>query len=119
LIIIPGEARDPSYEGIVKGIGPDNFDVRVGDRVVFSRYAGIPLRETARGDGPTLALLDASEILAVHDNAVKPRKRVTYALDEQAVARATGIDDLNMDMIYIHWAQGARTVYVTFEEAQP
>jgi len=46
LIIIPDEAKERCDQGIVKYVGPDVRDVRVGDYVLFGGYNGTLIRLT-------------------------------------------------------------------------
>lgn len=67
LIIIPHQARVTPFTATVMAIGVDQFDVKPGDRVVVSNFAGIevPL------DGKTYIMLDHSEIMALVEDGVK------------------------------------------------
>lgn len=48
-IIIPDEAKEKCDQGLVKYVGPDVRDIRVGDYVLFSGYSGTTLRLEGEG----------------------------------------------------------------------
>jgi co-chaperonin GroES (HSP10) len=120
LIIIPDEARDPAYVGRVIGIGPEHTTVRVDDRVVFSRHAGVPIYLN-QYDKREIAVLDEYEILAVFDDANTELEecyhRVTYAIDPQALLDACkASEDFEFGNItYVNYVHEANTLYVTID----
>lgn len=69
-IVLPDTAKDKPQEGEVMAVGPgkmlDNgtkvaLEVKVGDRVVFSKYSGTEIKI----DGDEYLILRESDILAV------------------------------------------------------
>ncbi len=71
-IIIPDSAKEKPTEGVVRALGTgktdDNgkkvpFEVKVGDRVLISKYGGTEIKL----DGKDYKLLNADDILAVID----------------------------------------------------
>jgi chaperonin GroES len=71
-IIIPDSAKEKPTEGIVRALGTgkkdDNgkaiaFEVKVGDRVLVSKYGGTEIKV----DGREYKLLNADDILAIID----------------------------------------------------
>lgn len=71
-IIIPDSAKEKPTEGIVRALGTgktdDNgkkvpFEVKVGDRVLISKYGGTEIKL----DGKEYKLLNADDILAIID----------------------------------------------------
>lgn len=70
-ILLPGSAKEKPNQGVVIAIGNgrvlDNgdlrpVDVKVGDKVVFGKYAG---SDTIEVDGEELVILNESDIKAV------------------------------------------------------
>lgn len=70
-IVLPGSAQEKPNQGVVVAVGNgrvlDNGDVRpvdvkVGDTVVFGKYAG---SDTIRVDGEDLIILSENDIKAV------------------------------------------------------
>lgn len=130
LIIIPSEARDPSYTGLVLAIGPEQFNVFVGQRILFSRYAGVPIehrfvngsaRPTAK-EKSMCVVLDDSEILAVfeHGEGVVRSKRVTFALDMTSIVSEALYREGEEWMpgqatVYANYVHANDTLYVTIE----
>jgi chaperonin GroES len=71
-IIIPDSAKEKPTEGTVRALGTgktdDNgkkvaFEVKVGDRVLISKYGGTEIKL----DGKEYKLLNADDILAIVD----------------------------------------------------
>jgi len=69
-IIIPDVAKTPPQYGTIIAAGDGKiskkgvqfpFDLKVGDRILFSKYAGVDIKI----NGEELLLLDSSEILGV------------------------------------------------------
>jgi len=69
-LVIPDTAKEKPQEGRVLAVGPGRFDdngnrvpldVKVGDKVIFSKYGGTEVKY----DGQDLLLLNARDILAV------------------------------------------------------
>jgi chaperonin GroES len=68
-IIIPDAAKTKTNRGIVRGVGPGRFydgkvvvpDVDGGEKVIFSAYAGVEIRE----DDKDYLLLAWKDILAI------------------------------------------------------
>ena len=68
-IVLPDTAKEKPMEGKVIAVGPGNLnddgkrvplDVKVGDIVVYAKYAGTEIKE----DGEELIILRESDILA-------------------------------------------------------
>jgi co-chaperonin GroES (HSP10) len=118
LIYIPDSALDPSYTGIVLAIGPEQMNICVGDKIVFSRYAGIPIKNIA-GE-PMQAIVDESEVLAVVVDEYRQAKRTTYAITG-AMLRTLVNQHENGDaneegqLIYANYKHENDTIYLTFE----
>jgi chaperonin GroES len=73
LITIPDVARKRATQGIVKSVGIDVEDIQVGDRVVFTQYAGTELEieregETDEIEFETVLSMAGEDILAVIDS---------------------------------------------------
>jgi len=69
-IIIPDSAKEKPTEGVVRALGTGKkdedgkvqaFEVKVGDRVLISKYGGTEIKV----DGKEYKLLNADDILAV------------------------------------------------------
>lgn len=69
-IIIPDSAKEKPTEGVVRALGTGKtddagkkipFEVKVGDRVLISKYGGTEIKL----DGKEYKLLNADDILAV------------------------------------------------------
>lgn len=62
-LYIPEASRDVSSEGIVVKVGPETPEsgVKVGDRVYFERYGGVPIQEGNK----TFKLLNPDELIAI------------------------------------------------------
>ena len=72
-IVLPGSAKEQSNEGEIIAVGEgkalDNGEVRalavkVGDKIIFGKYAGT---DTVEVDGEELIILSESDIKAVID----------------------------------------------------
>lgn len=119
LIIIPDEAKDASYTGKVIAIGPEQWNVRVGERVVFSRYAGVPIKNVV-GE-PMQAIVDDSEVLAVVVDEEIRYDRETIAITGkqlQQMLYGLGYKDLTSDeevITYVNYVHASDTLYVTVE----
>jgi Co-chaperonin GroES (HSP10) len=70
-IIMPDTAKEKPQEGEVVAVGPGKMekgerialDVKVGDRVIYSKYAGTEIKS----DGEEYLILKEMDILAVID----------------------------------------------------
>lgn len=69
-IIIPDSAKEKPTEGVVRALGTGKkdedgkvqaFEVKVGDRVLISKYGGTEIKV----DGKEYKLLNADDILAI------------------------------------------------------
>ncbi|MGH2830211.1 MAG: co-chaperone GroES [Actinomycetota bacterium] len=68
-IIIPDTAKEKPQEGEIMAVGPGRFedgkrvplDVKVGDRVIYSKYGGTEVKT----DGEEYLVLSARDLLAV------------------------------------------------------
>jgi len=71
-IIIPDSAKEKPTEGVVRALGTGKvddagkklpFEVKVGDRVLISKYGGTEIKV----DGREYKLLNADDLLAIVD----------------------------------------------------
>ena len=71
-IILPETAREKPQEGEILAVGPglrneegerQPLDVKVGDRVLFAKYAGTEVKQ----DGGTYLIMRESDLLAIVD----------------------------------------------------
>lgn len=71
-IVLPTNAKEPKYEGIVVATGDgarlENgllmpMDVKPGDRVIYSRLAGVPITY----NGEELLVINERDIIAIID----------------------------------------------------
>ena len=68
-LVIPDTAKEKPQEGTVLAVGPGRFedgqrvplDVKVGDRVLYSKYGGTEVKH----NGEDLLVLSARDVLAV------------------------------------------------------
>ena len=68
-IIMPDTAKEKPQEGEVVAVGPGKFekgerialDVKVGDRVIYSKYAGTEVKY----DGSEYLILKEADVLAI------------------------------------------------------
>ena len=69
-IVIPDTAKEKPQEGLILAVGPgrilddgkrEQIDVRAGDKVLYSKYAGTEFKL----DGEDLLIISQKEILAV------------------------------------------------------
>ena len=69
-IVIPDTAKEKPQEGEVIAVGPGRFeegnrvpvDVKVGDKVIYSKYGGTEIKI----DGEEYLILSARDVLAIH-----------------------------------------------------
>src|SRR5439155_9773425 len=77
-IIIPDTGKEKPQEGEVVAVGPGRFedgkrvpvDVKVGDRVLYSKYGGTEVKV----DGDEYLVLSARDLLAVVKTKTKTKK---------------------------------------------
>jgi chaperonin GroES len=71
-IVLPDTAKEKPQEGKVVAVGPGNYDdegdripmdLKAGDRVIFSKYAGTEIKF----EGRDLLIMRANDILAILD----------------------------------------------------
>ena len=70
-IVIPDTAKEKPQEGEVIAVGPGRFeegqripvDVKVGDKVIYSKYGGTEVKV----DGEEYLILSARDVLAIHE----------------------------------------------------
>lgn len=62
-IILPDAAQEKPKEGEVVAVGPENKDVKVGDLVMFSSYAGTEVKDQ-QGEEEYL-ILSADDVLGI------------------------------------------------------
>ena len=68
-LVIPDTAKEKGQRGEVVAVGEDeDLKVRVGDRVLFAKYAGTELSL----DGDDHLVMDAADLLAVLKPATVP-----------------------------------------------
>ena len=68
-LVIPDTAKEKPQEGEVIAVGPGRFedgqrvplDVKVGDKVIYSKYGGTEVKV----DGDELLILSARDVLAI------------------------------------------------------
>jgi chaperonin GroES len=68
-LVIPDTAKEKPQEGEVLAVGPGRFedgnrvplDVKVGDKVIYSKYGGTEVKV----DGDELLILSARDVLAI------------------------------------------------------
>ena len=71
-IVIPDTAKEKPQEGTVLAVGPGRFedgarvplDVKIGDRVLYSKYGGTEVKY----NGEEYLVLSARDVLAVIEN---------------------------------------------------
>ena len=69
-IVIPDTAKEKPQEGEVVAVGPGRFedgqrvpmDVKVGDKVIYSKYGGTEVKI----EGEDYLILSARDVLAIH-----------------------------------------------------
>jgi chaperonin GroES len=83
-IIIPDSAREKPQEGEVIAVGNGKIlengtrvplDVKVGDRVLFGKYAGSEVPTALKIDGEDYLILREDEVLGVLAEKAKPAKK--------------------------------------------
>ena len=68
-LVIPDTAKEKPQEGEVRAVGPGRFedgsrvplDVKVGDKVIYSKYGGTEVKLS----GDELLILSARDVLAI------------------------------------------------------
>ena len=117
LVIIPDSSRDPSYTGKVLAIGPEQLELAVGERVVFSRYAGVPIEEKA--GKPVKVIVDSREVLAVLESGpAKLVDRTTVAVSGYWLRSVLGDPSGEFSshrLLYVHYDHSTDSLYVTME----
>jgi len=63
LIIRPESTKDRSDQGVVKSVGPECREIKVGDYVMFQAYSGIVINDADEGD--KLIMLTEPAVLAI------------------------------------------------------
>ena len=69
-LVIPDTAKEKPQEGEVLAVGPGRFedgnrvplDVKVGDKVIYSKYGGTEVKI----EGDEYLILSARDVLAIH-----------------------------------------------------
>jgi chaperonin GroES len=64
-IVIPATAKDQTIQAEVLGVGPDVKNTKVGDSILFGKYAGMEYTN----ESETLLLLRDEDIMAVSAEA--------------------------------------------------
>lgn len=122
LIIIPDICKDPNYTGTVIAIGPEQMTVKVGDRVVFSRYCGVPIKNVA--GQPMEVVVDESEVLAVVvDEELKIERETIAITGVQLQQMLYGLGYVNLTkaetkITYVNYSHEADTLYVTVDKLE-
>lgn len=84
-IYIPDTAREKNQSGTVVAVGKGKADehgkitpleVKVGDRVLFGKYAGTETpRQTLESGGEELIIMREEEILGILESSSKPKEK--------------------------------------------
>ena len=73
-ILLPDSAQEKPKEGIVMEIGPGKIDdqgnretlnVKIGDRILFSSYAGTEVKQNANNEDEELLILSEDDVLGI------------------------------------------------------
>lgn len=64
---IPDEAKERTDQGIVKYVGPNVKNLKIGDYVLFSGYTGTTVQLEKDADG-TIIIMDERYVTAILDN---------------------------------------------------
>lgn len=77
-ILLPDSAQEKPKEGVVVAVGPGKCDdqgkcelmnVKVGDRILFSSYAGTEVKNLENSTAEELLILSEDDILGILANA--------------------------------------------------
>ena len=60
-IVLPGQAKEQPQIAEVLAVASDDMDVKVGDRVIFSKYSGAEIKI----DGEEYIVVKAEDLLAI------------------------------------------------------
>lgn len=60
-LVIPQASQEKTQEGIVEAVGSSDVVVKVGEQVMYDKYAGTPLKI----DGQDYLIIKSEDILAV------------------------------------------------------
>lgn len=63
LIVRPESTKDRSDQGIVKAVGPESKDIRIGDYVLFAPYSGMVVNDA--DEGSKLIMLKEQAVIAI------------------------------------------------------
>lgn len=84
LIWIPRQAQDTPFTATVIAVGPQQWDVKPGDTVVISNYAGVEFSLA----GEEYIMLDAGELMArIEDGVSFEHIDDAHAWQEQSIVR--------------------------------
>ena len=89
------------------GIGPEQFNVIVGDIVAFSQYSGVPIRESGKGEN--IIILDDSEIIL---QATPESDAYETVLLKYDVALFEDLLDIKDIVQHVYYNAAAHTVYI-------
>ena len=95
-LVIPDTAKEKPQEGEVLAVGPGRFedgnrvplDVKVGDKVIYSKYGGTEVKVS----GDELLILSARDVLAIVRRRAESRGTPPPRL--RVVGRTVRLDDL-------------------------
>lgn len=62
-IIIPEAAQEKTTMAIVKRVGPDVTTVKAGDKIIYTKYAGVKIKN----DGEDYLILKVDDVIAICD----------------------------------------------------
>ena len=60
-IILPDSAQEKPQEALVVAVGPDEKQVKEGDKVIYSQYAGTDVKY----EGEEYKIVDEKDIIAI------------------------------------------------------
>jgi co-chaperonin GroES (HSP10) len=83
LIVRPESTKDRSDQGIVKAVGPEVLDIRVGDYVAFNPYSGLVVNDADEGN--KLVMLKEAGVIAIVTPPVTPVTDVYIHVDGEYI----------------------------------
>ncbi len=121
-IIIPNQHRDAATTGTVLAIGPKQTDVKVGDRIIFSKHAGVPVQfGFQQADTAMLARSEVLGLIEADDPPMKKRitTRISMAMLEECLVHEGILDptpaEFYTELVYLHLNHQEGEVYITTE----
>lgn len=108
-----GDEKPPAQTGLVIAVGPEQFEVEVGQRIAFSRHSGIELHTT---DRTRQIILDQSEVLGIltSDSDAKPQKRLSLAFSEAQLIEMIG--EPGTVIVQTYFDHATRSFYVIADQ---